>query len=179
MFRSRRNVLAGPCKLDYSLSTLIMLAGISGLMVMLCRVACHGTSGFMPKTLDWNRQRTMWMDQHPALKQRAGERPRIMMVTGSSLRTCESAASSHAILQSAKNKLDYTRLHDIQLYYSLGNPEPNPKSTVDWWVTLPLIRTLLFQHPEVSCVFQYQLEIDLSNRWNIPSAFCKITCHGT
>ncbi|CAM6089183.1 unnamed protein product [Calypogeia fissa] len=159
MFRNQRHLLGGgvSLKLGYNALTLIILAGISGLVIMLCKVACYRSSGMMAQMPNWDEKRTMWMDQHPDLKPEEGQKPRIMMVTGSSPKKCELAVSTHGVLRAAKNKVDYCRVHGIPLYYSMGIPDRNlefsSRFSADWWVTLPIIRMLMFDHPEVEWIW--------------------------
>lgn len=115
----------------------------------------HTSFHFEPNVSDWDRQRGKWMKEHREPWPEGGARPRVMIVSGSSPDPCEPSILSHLLLRSAKNKLDYSRMHEMELYYNIGKPDPDFS---DWWVKLPVVRMLMLQHPEVrspSCQIEF------------------------
>ncbi|CAM6099399.1 unnamed protein product [Calypogeia fissa] len=153
---------------------LIILVGISALIIMFSRKDGIDLTGmtellhraiytlteldmpkqwnysFEPKVSNWDEQRGRWMKEHTEFGPGEGKRPKVMMVTGSSSEMCDPSIVSHLLLRSGKNKLDYCRMHDLELYYNIGEPDPDFS---DWWVKLPVIRMLMLRHPEFEWIW--------------------------
>ncbi|KAK1264396.1 putative glycosyltransferase 2 [Acorus gramineus] len=47
-------------------------------------------------------------------------KPRVLLVTGSSLKPCENPIGDQYLLKSIKNKIDYCCLHSIKIFYNLA-----------------------------------------------------------
>ncbi|KAK8693836.1 hypothetical protein V6N13_071404 [Hibiscus sabdariffa] len=100
-----------------------------------------------PKITDWDEQRSKWLKEHPNTPNFTGpNKPRVLLVTGSSPEPCENPVGDHYLLKSIKNKVDYCRLHGIETFYNMASLETE---MTEFWGRLVLIRKLLLSHPEV------------------------------
>ncbi|CBI36830.3 unnamed protein product, partial [Vitis vinifera] len=100
-----------------------------------------------PKISDWDEQRSTWLEQNPNFPNFIGpNKPRVLLVTGSSPKPCENPVGDHYLLKSIKNKIDYCRLHGIEIFYNMALLDAE---MAGFWAKLPLIRKLLLSHPEV------------------------------
>ncbi|XP_010938345.1 xyloglucan 6-xylosyltransferase 2 [Elaeis guineensis] len=100
-----------------------------------------------PKISDWDEQRAAWLRRHPESPNFWGSnKPRVLLVTGSSPKPCENPVGDHYLLKSIKNKIDYCRVHGIEIFYNLALLDAE---MAGFWAKLPLIRSLLLAHPEV------------------------------
>jgi hypothetical protein len=72
------------------------------------------------------------------------------MVTGSQPEPCKGAGGDHALLRFLKNKLDYCRLHGIELLYNTALLEP---SMVAYWAKIPAVRAAMLAHPDAEWVW--------------------------
>ena len=77
-------------------------------------------------------------------------KPRILLVTGSPPGPCDNAIGDHYLLKGTKNKIDYCRLHGIEILYNMAHLD---KELAGYWAKLPLIRRLLLSHPEVEWIW--------------------------
>ena len=57
------------------------------------------------------------------------------------------ALEDHYLIKSIKNKIDYCKVHRIEIFYNMALLDA--KMVVGFWAKLPLIRKLLLSHPEV------------------------------
>ncbi|PWZ05755.1 putative xyloglucan 6-xylosyltransferase 1 [Zea mays] len=100
-----------------------------------------------PKIFDWDEQRAAWHRRHletpPFLN---NIKPRVLLVTGSSPKPCENPVGDHYLLKSIKNKMDYCRVHGIEVFYNMALLDAE---MAGFWAKLPLMRALLLAHPEV------------------------------
>ncbi|KAK6930157.1 Glycosyltransferase 34 [Dillenia turbinata] len=100
-----------------------------------------------PKISDWDEQRADWLKENPNFPNFLGpNKPRVLLVTGSSPKPCENPVGDHYLLKSIKNKVDYCRLHGIEVFYNMALLDAE---MTGFWAKLPLIRKLLLSHPEV------------------------------
>ncbi|KAF2539756.1 hypothetical protein F2Q68_00018628 [Brassica cretica] len=100
-----------------------------------------------PKISDWDEQRSDWLAKNPTFPNFIGpNKPRVLLVTGSAPKPCENAVGDHYLLKSIKNKIDYCRLHGIEIFYNMALLDAE---MAGFWAKLPLIRKLLLSHPEV------------------------------
>ncbi|GJN08128.1 hypothetical protein PR202_ga26020 [Eleusine coracana subsp. coracana] len=100
-----------------------------------------------PRSPDWDEQRRRLAPPPPgdaALPQRR-QAPGLL-VTGSSPKPCENPVGDHYLLKSIKNKIDYCRVHGIEIFYNMALLDAE---MAGFWAKLPLIRALLLAHPEV------------------------------
>lgn len=100
-----------------------------------------------PKISDWDEQRSKWLKENPNFSNFiGGNKPRVLLVMGSSPRACENPVGDQYLLKSVKNKIDYCRLHGIDIFYNMALLDAE---MAGFWAKLPLIRKLLLSHPEV------------------------------
>ncbi|KAK2412053.1 galactomannan galactosyltransferase [Trifolium repens] len=100
-----------------------------------------------PKISDWDEQRSEWLKNNPDYPNFiSANKPRVLLVTGSSPKPCENPVGDHYLLKSIKNKIDYCRLHGIEIFYNMALLDAE---MAGFWAKLPLIRKLLLSHPEV------------------------------
>ncbi|XP_057772239.1 xyloglucan 6-xylosyltransferase 2-like [Salvia miltiorrhiza] len=100
-----------------------------------------------PKISDWDEQRSEWLKNNPDYPNFIGDnKPRVLLVTGSSPKPCENPVGDHYLLKSIKNKIDYCRVHGIEIFYNMALLDAE---MAGFWAKLPLIRKLLLSHPEV------------------------------
>ncbi|CDY50378.1 BnaCnng19100D [Brassica napus] len=100
-----------------------------------------------PKISDWDEQRSDWLAKNPTFPNFIGpNKPRVLLVTGSAPKPCENPVGDHYLLKSIKNKIDYCRLHGIEIFYNMALLDAE---MAGFWAKLPLIRKLLLSHPEV------------------------------
>ncbi|KAL7104950.1 hypothetical protein ABFS83_07G014200 [Erythranthe nasuta] len=100
-----------------------------------------------PKISDWDQQRSEWLTNNPNYPNFiTDKKPRVLLVTGSSPKPCENPVGDHYLLKSIKNKIDYCRLHSIDIFYNMALLDAE---MAGFWAKLPLIRKLLLSHPEI------------------------------
>lgn len=99
-----------------------------------------------PKITTWDIDRKIWLDRNPQFPTAINGRPRVLLVTGSPPNPCDNAIGDHYLLKSIKNKIDYCRLHGIEIFYNMAHLD---KELAGYWAKLPLIRKFLLSHPEV------------------------------
>ncbi|KAG0557975.1 hypothetical protein KC19_11G170000 [Ceratodon purpureus] len=104
-----------------------------------------------PKISDWDSQREQWLSENA----RAGDpkssgKPRMLLVTGSQPSSCENPEGDHFLLKSIKNKLDYARLHNIEIFYNMAHLD---QEMAGFWAKLPLLRKLMLTNPEVEWIW--------------------------
>ncbi|XAR61322.1 Xyloglucan 6-xylosyltransferase [Bertholletia excelsa] len=100
-----------------------------------------------PKVSDWDELRANWLRENPNFANFiAPSKPRVLLVTGSSPGPCQNQVGDHFLLKSIKNKIDYCRLHGIEVFYNMALLDAE---MAGFWAKLPLIRKLLLSHPEV------------------------------
>lgn len=103
-----------------------------------------------PHISNWDEQRAMWLQKHPRMAKTSRGRDRILLVTGSQPKPCDNPAGDHLLLKSLKNKMDYCRLHDIEIFYNMAHLD---QEMAGFWAKLPLLRKLMLQHPEVEWIW--------------------------
>ncbi|GFZ21806.1 UDP-xylosyltransferase 2 [Actinidia rufa] len=113
-----------------------------------------------PKISDWDEQRAEWLEKNPNFPNFIGaNKPRVLLVTGSSPKPCENQVGDHYLLKSIKNKIDYCRLHGVEVFYNMALLDAE---MAGFWAKLPLIRKLLLSHPEV----EFSLwSLDILDAW--------------
>lgn len=104
-----------------------------------------------PKITDWDVQREEWLKSNLDFPNFFGpNKPRVLLVTGSSPKPCENPIGDHYLLKSIKNKIDYCRVHGIEIFYNMALLDPEMSG---FWAKLPLLRKLLISHPEVELLW--------------------------
>jgi hypothetical protein len=76
--------------------------------------------------------------------------PRILLVTSSHPKACSNKRGDEMLLKAIKNKMDYCRLHDIQIYYNMDKIDDDMTL---WWVKVFLTHMLMRKHPEVDWIW--------------------------
>ncbi|KAI6704459.1 hypothetical protein NL676_007421 [Syzygium grande] len=100
-----------------------------------------------PRISDWDEQRAEWLRNNPDFPDFIRpNKPRVLLVTGSSPKPCENPVGDHYLLKSIKNKIDYCRVHGIEIFYNMALLDAE---MAGFWAKLPLIRKLLLSHPEI------------------------------
>ncbi|KAH7447852.1 hypothetical protein KP509_01G124000 [Ceratopteris richardii] len=110
----------------------------------------NDTYSIGPKISDWNEQRRAWLMENPEIAESSDGKPRILLVTGSPPKPCDNPAGDHYLLKAIKNKIDYCRLHNIEIFYNLAHLDGEMSG---YWSKLPLIRKLMVSHPEFEWIW--------------------------
>ncbi|KAH9541617.1 hypothetical protein CY35_14G074900 [Sphagnum magellanicum] len=76
--------------------------------------------------------------------------PRILLVTSSHPNSCSNKQGDQMLLKAIKNKVDYCRLHGIEIYYNMDKMDD--EMTI-WWVKVFLTHMLMLKHPEVDWIW--------------------------
>ncbi|XP_021859674.2 probable xyloglucan 6-xylosyltransferase 3 [Spinacia oleracea] len=99
-----------------------------------------------PKIDNWDSLRQEWIKQNPNFPNIVGGKGRVLLVTGSPPDPCENPFGDHYLVKGIKNKIDYCRLHGIEIMYNMAHLDEEMSG---FWSKLPLIRRLMISHPEV------------------------------
>ena len=102
------------------------------------------------KISDWDEQRRAWLHRNPNYPNYVNGKPRIMLVTGSQPTPCQNPVGDHYLVKSIKNKIDYCRLHNIEIFYNMAHLDGIMSG---FWAKLPLLRKLMLSHPEVEWIW--------------------------
>lgn len=105
---------------------------------------------FGPKIKFWDEDRRKWLIQHPEFPNYVNGKPRVMMVTGSIPKPCDNPIGDYYLLKSLKNKIDYCRIHDVEIWYNMAHLD---KEMTGFWSKLPLIRRVMLSHPEMEWIW--------------------------
>ncbi|KAJ4793335.1 Galactosyl transferase GMA12/MNN10 family protein [Rhynchospora pubera] len=104
-----------------------------------------------PKINNWDLNRAKWLRHNPGFPNFfSGPKPRVLLVTGSSPKPCANPVGDHYQVKAIKNKIDYCRIHGIDIFY---NNALLDAEMAGFWAKLPLLRTLLLSHPEVEFIW--------------------------
>ncbi|XP_062217544.1 probable glycosyltransferase 7 [Phragmites australis] len=95
----------------------------------------------------WDEKRAEWLRAHPEL---SGGGERVLMVSGSQPTPCRSPGGDHILTRLLKNKVDYCRLHGVQLLYNTALLRPSMDL---YWAKIPVVRAAMVAHPEVEWVW--------------------------
>ncbi|EFJ06379.1 glycosyltransferase CAZy family GT34-like protein [Selaginella moellendorffii] len=90
-----------------------------------------------PKISDWDEQRSKSIQSRPT---------KLLMVTGSQPNPCDNPTGDNFLLRSLKNKMDYARLHEIEVFYNTATMDDQ---LTGFWAKLPLLRRLMLARPEI------------------------------
>ncbi|KAJ8765681.1 hypothetical protein K2173_014803 [Erythroxylum novogranatense] len=97
---------------------------------------------------NWDEKRKEWLKHHPTFA--AGARDRVVMVTGSQPTPCKNPIGDHLLLRSFKNKVDYCRIHGIDIFYNNVLLHPKMRS---FWAKLPVVKAAMLAHPEAEWIW--------------------------
>ncbi|KAL3617955.1 putative xyloglucan 6-xylosyltransferase 5 [Castilleja foliolosa] len=103
-----------------------------------------------PKITTWDQDRKVWLRRYRQFPNYINGRPRTLLVTGSPPSPCDNAVGDHYLLKALKNKIDYCRIHGIEIVYNMAHLD---KEMAGYWAKLPLIRRLMLSHPEVEWIW--------------------------
>lgn len=110
----------------------------------------NDTFSLGPRISTWDEDRKVWLEKNPQFPSYVSGKPRILLVTGSRPSPCDNAIGDHYLLKSLKNKIDYCRIHGIEIVYNMADFD---KELSGYWAKLPLIRRLMLSHPEVEWIW--------------------------
>ncbi|CAL4911601.1 unnamed protein product [Urochloa decumbens] len=105
-----------------------------------------------PRVTRWNARRRRWLHLNPGFPSRdARGRPRVLLVTASPPGPCDSGpAGDHFLLRATKNKIDYCRLHGLELAaHDMLARVDGELGGGGGWGKLPVLRRIMLAHPEV------------------------------
>ncbi|CAL4995543.1 unnamed protein product [Urochloa decumbens] len=105
-----------------------------------------------PRVTRWNARRRRWLHLNPGFPSRdARGRPRVLLVTASPPGPCDTGpAGDHFLLRATKNKIDYCRLHGIELAaHDMLMRVDGALAGGGGWGKLLMLRRLMLAHPEV------------------------------
>ena len=103
-----------------------------------------------PRIANWDLERKEWLAKNPEFPNHVNGKARVLLVTGSPPKPCDNPIGDHYLLKAIKNKIDYCRLHGIEIVYNLAHLD---KELAGYWAKLPLIRRLMLSHPEVEWIW--------------------------
>ncbi|KAH7282769.1 hypothetical protein KP509_35G047000 [Ceratopteris richardii] len=94
-----------------------------------------------PSVSDWDNTRRL----HRKVRN-GDDTPKMILVTGSQPSACENPVGDHVLLMYAKNKMDYCRIHGIDMFYNMAHLDSEMSG---FWAKLPILRKLMLAHPDV------------------------------
>ncbi|KAG6753974.1 xyloglucan 6-xylosyltransferase 5 [Populus alba x Populus x berolinensis] len=103
-----------------------------------------------PKISNWDQERKVWLSQNPEFPNSVNGKPRILLLTGSPPNPCDNSIGDHYLLKGIKNKIDYCRIHGIEIVYNMAHLD---KELAGYWAKLPMIRRLMLSHPEIEWIW--------------------------
>jgi xyloglucan 6-xylosyltransferase len=103
-----------------------------------------------PKISNWDQERKVWLSQNPEFPNFVNGKPRILLLTGSPPNPCDNSIGDHYLLKGIKNKIDYCRIHGIEIVYNMAHLD---KELAGYWAKLPMIRRLMLSHPEIEWIW--------------------------
>ncbi|KAJ7567541.1 hypothetical protein O6H91_02G152800 [Diphasiastrum complanatum] len=103
-----------------------------------------------PRISDWDDQRRRWLSKNPHKKGIVTGKSPLFLVSSSQPSPCENPMGDHFLLKAIKNKMDYCRLHGIDIFYNMAQLDP---AMVSFWVKLPLVRAAMVAHPEAEWIW--------------------------
>jgi hypothetical protein len=100
----------------------------------------------------WDAKRAQWLRLHypRGLNSSGRAVERVVMVSGSQSPPCKGAGGDNLLLRFLKNKVDYCRLHGVQLFYNTALLHPEMRS---YWAKIPVVRATMLAHPEAEWVW--------------------------
>uniref|UniRef100_A0A0E0BK28 Glycosyltransferase 6 n=1 Tax=Oryza glumipatula TaxID=40148 RepID=A0A0E0BK28_9ORYZ len=100
----------------------------------------------------WDARRAAWMRlRYPrGLNATAAGRERVVMVSGSQAPPCRGEGGDHLLLRFLKNKVDYCRLHGVELLYNNALLQPR---MLAYWAKIPAVRAAMLAHPDAEWVW--------------------------
>jgi xyloglucan 6-xylosyltransferase len=100
---------------------------------------------------DWDEQRAEYIMKNGGRGNLTESgKPRILLVSGSQPKPCDNQNGDYLILKNLKNKIDYCRLHGIEVFFNMAHLDMEMSG---FWAKLPLIRKLMLAHPDVEWIW--------------------------
>ncbi|XP_072973639.1 probable glycosyltransferase 7 [Typha angustifolia] len=96
---------------------------------------------------NWDEKRLQWLNLHPSS---SSTDERVLIVSGSQPAPCKNPVGDHLLLRFLKNKLDYSRLHNLDLFYNTALLHP---SMPTFWAKIPILRAAMLAHPETDWIW--------------------------
>ncbi|KAF5734131.1 putative glycosyltransferase 5 [Tripterygium wilfordii] len=103
-----------------------------------------------PKISNWDQERKAWLEQNSEFPNFINGKAKILLLSGSPPKPCDNAIGDHYLLKSIKNKIDYCRIHGIEIVYNMAHLD---MELAGYWAKLPMIRRLMLSHPEVEWIW--------------------------
>lgn len=127
------------------------------------------------KISNWNEQRELWATKHPGKNQTLDGKPRTLLVSGSQPGPCANPLGDFYLMKFLKNRVDYTRLHGIEIFYNMAHFD---KEMSSFWAKLPLLRKLMLHNPDVEWIWwmdsdaiftdmTFELPMDKYSKYNL------------
>ncbi|KAL3684722.1 hypothetical protein R1sor_002744 [Riccia sorocarpa] len=119
---------------------------------------------------DWDEQRAAYQERNKGSnsKHSHSSKPRLLMVSGSQPKPCDNPKGNHFILKNLKNKVDYCRLHEIDLFYNMAQLD---KKISGFWSKLPLLRAVMLAHPDVEWIWWVDSDAFFTDmKFKVPTA---------
>ncbi|KAG0590683.1 hypothetical protein KC19_1G119100 [Ceratodon purpureus] len=101
---------------------------------------------FGPPVVGWDKTRADAIRKSTNSSSGVNPKPRIMLITSSHPKKCENKQGDQMLLKSIKNKMDYCRIHGIELYYNMDKIDDE---MLGWWVKTFLTHMLMKEHPDI------------------------------
>lgn len=105
---------------------------------------------FGDPVVGWDEHRADAIRKSTNSSSGVNKKPRILLVTSSHPKPCQNKRGDEMLLKSIKNKMDYCRLHGIELFYNMDKIDPD---MLGWWVKVFLTHMLMKEHPEVDWIW--------------------------
>lgn len=103
-----------------------------------------------PKISNWDEQRELWNTKNPGRNRTLSGRPKTLLVSGSQPGPCANPLGDFYLLKFLKNRLDYARLHGLEIFYNMAHFD---KEMSSFWAKLPLLRKLMLNNPDVEWIW--------------------------
>lgn len=71
---------------------------------------------------------------------------KVLIVTSSRAHSCIHPIGDHLLLKSLKNKMDYGRAKNFEVFFNLAEMDPRMSGN---WAKIPLLRRLILSRPEI------------------------------
>ncbi|XP_059446850.1 probable xyloglucan 6-xylosyltransferase 3 [Corylus avellana] len=151
--------IARACHVKKTFNTLLKLTLLCACITVLVLRGTIGTTGnpnftqthaLGPRISNWDEQRKNWLVKNPEFPSHVDGKARVLLVTGSPPGPCDTQIGDHYLLKFIKNKIDYCRIHGIDIVYNMALLDEELSGC---WAKLPLIRRLMLFHPEVEWIW--------------------------
>ncbi|KAK4774958.1 hypothetical protein SAY86_009893 [Trapa natans] len=99
---------------------------------------------------NWDTDRQNWLEGNPEFPCHVNGKPRVLLLTGSQPNPCDNPIGDHYLLKAIKNKIDYCRIHGIEIVYTMAHLD---KELAGYWGKVPMIRRVMLSHPEAEWIW--------------------------